>query len=382
MKIRCIAVDDEPLALKQIGGYIRKTPYLELVSLCSSAFEALPVMEAGNVDLIFADINMPDLSGLDFVKALQKKNLLVDPFKGAQFTFFTNGSANTFGMLAPTIKRLHVDDHNNELKITGSFGIDKSKTVVKIKGLERAIKSFSETEIIADLKPDDYGDVQVFVNNHPSNKVQLTMWPLQITWTQVYYGSAYQEMKITAYLRGDVHEARSEIEEKPKADTASLLLSQSSVTTCKSWGSYPEDEETVTFSGTVKVPTIYDGTYGSNAVSVWAYFDPSTPNKLKWYLSAFEKNATTATSSKGGSAKLILEIIPVDDFFNTDDINTDYTSKAKFGTVRVNNDLSLNDNYSIQAGSIGPISLGEYVTATLKWESLPVQSPPSKDALR
>ncbi|HEX2974577.1 MAG TPA: LytTR family DNA-binding domain-containing protein [Bacteroidales bacterium] len=77
MKIRCIAVDDEPLALKQIGGYIRKTPYLELVSLCSSAFEALPVMEAGNVDLIFADINMPDLSGLDFVKALQKKPFIV-----------------------------------------------------------------------------------------------------------------------------------------------------------------------------------------------------------------------------------------------------------------------------------------------------------------
>jgi len=70
--IRCIAIDDEPLALKQIGGYIEKTPFLDLVALCDSAFRALEVLKDEPVDLLFVDIHMPDLSGMDFVKSLDQ----------------------------------------------------------------------------------------------------------------------------------------------------------------------------------------------------------------------------------------------------------------------------------------------------------------------
>lgn len=73
MKIRCLAVDDEPLALKQIGAYIDKTPFLEKTALCSSAFEALQLVREGQIDLLFVDINMPDLNGMDFVKSLEQK---------------------------------------------------------------------------------------------------------------------------------------------------------------------------------------------------------------------------------------------------------------------------------------------------------------------
>jgi len=73
MKIRCIAIDDEPLALKQIGTYISKTPFLESVALCSNAFDALKYVREDPVDLLFVDINMPDLNGLDFVRSLEKK---------------------------------------------------------------------------------------------------------------------------------------------------------------------------------------------------------------------------------------------------------------------------------------------------------------------
>ena len=73
MKIRCLAIDDEPLALKQIGVYIGKTPFFETVALCSSALEALQYVQDGQVDLLFVDINMPDLSGMDFVKSLERK---------------------------------------------------------------------------------------------------------------------------------------------------------------------------------------------------------------------------------------------------------------------------------------------------------------------
>jgi len=73
MKIKCLAIDDEPLALVQINSYIEKTPFLESVALCHSAFEAMDYLANNDVDLMFVDINMPDLNGMDFVKSLAQK---------------------------------------------------------------------------------------------------------------------------------------------------------------------------------------------------------------------------------------------------------------------------------------------------------------------
>lgn len=70
--IRCFAIDDEPLALKQMAAYIGKTPFLELVGQFESAMLALAFLQEESVDLMFVDINMPDLSGMDFVKSLDK----------------------------------------------------------------------------------------------------------------------------------------------------------------------------------------------------------------------------------------------------------------------------------------------------------------------
>ncbi|NDV82770.1 LytTR family DNA-binding domain-containing protein [Bacteroides sp. 51] len=75
--IKCIAVDDEPLALSQLAGYISRVPFLELVASCQDAFEAMKVLSEKEVDLIFLDINMPDLSGLDLVRSLIVKPLVV-----------------------------------------------------------------------------------------------------------------------------------------------------------------------------------------------------------------------------------------------------------------------------------------------------------------
>jgi len=70
MRIKCLSIDDEPLALRQISSYIEKTPFLESVALCQSAFEAMDYLSSNEVDLMFVDINMPNFSGMDFVKSL------------------------------------------------------------------------------------------------------------------------------------------------------------------------------------------------------------------------------------------------------------------------------------------------------------------------
>jgi len=77
MKISCIAIDDEPLAVKKISGYVQKTPFLELVAECRSAFEAMEILNNRNIQLLFIDINMPDLNGLEFVKSLTDKPYIV-----------------------------------------------------------------------------------------------------------------------------------------------------------------------------------------------------------------------------------------------------------------------------------------------------------------
>ena len=75
--IKCVAIDDEPLAVKKIAGYIGKIPFLELVAECRSASEAMSVLSENDVQLLFIDINMPDISGMDFVKSLANPPYIV-----------------------------------------------------------------------------------------------------------------------------------------------------------------------------------------------------------------------------------------------------------------------------------------------------------------
>jgi len=75
--ITCLAIDDEPLALKKLVSYINKVPYLQLVAQCQSAREAQQALQQQPVDAMFIDINMPDLNGLDFVKSLDRPPLIV-----------------------------------------------------------------------------------------------------------------------------------------------------------------------------------------------------------------------------------------------------------------------------------------------------------------
>ena len=71
MKFRCLIIDDEPLARKLIANHSSKIESLEIAGQCSSAIEASRVIRNQKIDLIFLDIEMPELSGLDFIKTLK-----------------------------------------------------------------------------------------------------------------------------------------------------------------------------------------------------------------------------------------------------------------------------------------------------------------------
>lgn len=75
--LKCIAIDDEPLAVRQLDNYIRRIPALERVGLFRNAVDARNFMQDNAVDLVFVDINMPDLNGVEFVRSLDRGHPMV-----------------------------------------------------------------------------------------------------------------------------------------------------------------------------------------------------------------------------------------------------------------------------------------------------------------
>ena len=77
MKVNCVIVEDEPLARNLMTEYVRKVPSLNLIEACSSPLAAIEVLRTNSVDLLFLDVQMPELTGISLLKVLQKRPLVV-----------------------------------------------------------------------------------------------------------------------------------------------------------------------------------------------------------------------------------------------------------------------------------------------------------------
>lgn len=75
--LTCLAIDDEPLALELLEDNISKVPYLKLVAACSNPLQAMKILQEQPVDLIFLDIQMPGLTGLQFIQSLSHKPMFI-----------------------------------------------------------------------------------------------------------------------------------------------------------------------------------------------------------------------------------------------------------------------------------------------------------------
>ena len=71
-RLNCLIIDDEPIAREGIAGYCKEIPFLNVVALCKNPLQANQYLEKSQIDLIFLDINMPLLSGIDWLKELKK----------------------------------------------------------------------------------------------------------------------------------------------------------------------------------------------------------------------------------------------------------------------------------------------------------------------
>lgn len=76
-RIKCLVVEDEPIARDLLETYISKIPTLQLVQVCENAFDALDALQQGSIDLLFSDINMPNINGVELIRSLQRAPLVI-----------------------------------------------------------------------------------------------------------------------------------------------------------------------------------------------------------------------------------------------------------------------------------------------------------------
>lgn len=87
--LKCLIIDDEPLAIQLLEDFVAKTPYLQLMGRFEEPLQALSLLESEQIDLLFLDIKMPDISGIDFYRSLQHKPEVI--FTTAYSEYAMNG---------------------------------------------------------------------------------------------------------------------------------------------------------------------------------------------------------------------------------------------------------------------------------------------------
>jgi two-component system LytT family response regulator len=133
--IQCLIVDDEPLAQDVIAGYVQQSDQLELVKKCSNVMEAFAVLQKQPVDLLFMDIKMPLINGIDFVKSLKNPPAVIFT------TAFSEYAADSYEMeavdylLKPvTITRFNKSIDKYLRQINTTITVEKNYLYIKVDG--------------------------------------------------------------------------------------------------------------------------------------------------------------------------------------------------------------------------------------------------------
>ena len=172
MNIRCIIVDDEPLAREILEQYIKDTPHLDLITSCSNAIEAIQVISENSVDLMLLDINMPKLNGINLIKSLEKAPEVI--FTTAYSEFAVEGfelSAIDYLVKPFGFERFLKAVEKARARLRDTITDDKDKFLM-VKADKRlyqlAIKDISYIEALGD-----------FVKVHTLQKVYITSGTLK-----------------------------------------------------------------------------------------------------------------------------------------------------------------------------------------------------------
>lgn len=168
MILKTIAIDDEPLALRLVTDYIGKTPFLELTGAFDNPLEAMEFLSSTQIDLVFVDIQMPDLTGIEFVRSLEQApkiifttafekyalegfklnaiDYLLKPFSYEEFLKAAGKARKQLGLESNS--QLSIEANNQFLFLKSEYKIRRINfnDILYIEGLKDYIKVFTTSE--------------------------------------------------------------------------------------------------------------------------------------------------------------------------------------------------------------------------------------------
>jgi two-component system LytT family response regulator len=176
MLIKCVAIDDEPLALKLISGYVARFPFLQLVNTFEDAISGAEFLKTAQVDLLFIDIDMPDITGIDLVRSLDVKPMVI--FTTAHKNFAYEG----FELEALDYILKPIDFKRFEKAVEKAVDYYQYKTKPVAGQAEECLYVYSEYRMVkVDLNTVEYIEsMEDYIKIHiTSAKTVLTLMPLK-----------------------------------------------------------------------------------------------------------------------------------------------------------------------------------------------------------
>ena len=183
MKIKCIIIDDEPLAIKVIENHLQEFQNMELVGTFNTAIAALPTIKEKDIDVIFLDINMPKMSGLDFLRSLTNKPHII---------------------ITTAYREYAVD----------SFDLDVLDYLVKPIPFSRFLKAINKITNIVNLKKEKVVDTSLKEDPHIFLKVDKKLMKIKLN--DILYIESLKDYIKVITIAGDylVHKSMTSISEE------------------------------------------------------------------------------------------------------------------------------------------------------------------------
>jgi DNA-binding LytR/AlgR family response regulator len=176
MVLNCIAIDDEPLALKLISEYVSRFPSLHLVKTFDDAISGAEFLKAKPVDLLFIDINMPDISGIDLVRSLSVKPIVIFT------TAYKNYAYEGFELEALDYVLKPIDFKRFEKAVEKAVDYYQYKNKTTTEEADESLYVYSEYRMVKiDLNTIEYIEsMEDYIKIHVTNaKAVLTLMPLK-----------------------------------------------------------------------------------------------------------------------------------------------------------------------------------------------------------
>lgn len=216
LPIRCLIIDDEPLAQNVIENYLKNFSFIELIAKCDNAVSALEWIKKYNVDLIFLDISMPFISGIDFIKSMQNAPQIIITTAHREFAVESYELNVLDYLLKPIsferfLKAIDKLDHPGSENLKPPAEDSQSDSFIYVKSERKNLKILlNEILYIESLK--DY------IKIHTANKTIITQVPiseierrLPEKFLRVHRSFIIAKDKITAYTQHDLEIGKHQI---------------------------------------------------------------------------------------------------------------------------------------------------------------------------